>query len=313
MAGMFIWQRMIAPSVFWRNFLRVKLISLSLHTIGGRNPFKMLKAALTLGAGYRQSRAVIDNIKPAAAVGFGGYPTLPPMMAAASAKIPVLLHEQNAVMGRANRLLAKKASAIAMGFGTGARDDKIIVLGNPVRAEVLHAAKTPYDQRKLSDPFNLLVFGGSQGARFFSEIMPTALRLMKPAQLKLMNIVQQARPEDEVALKSEFSDLGITSEVSHFFSPMATRIADAHMVIGRGGASTVSECAIIGRPSILVPLPGSLDNDQAANAAGLEKAGGCKVIAQVNLTAERLAQEIQSAIDQPKDLANDGAKSQKDG
>ena len=282
-------------------------------TIGGRNPFKMLKAALTLGGGYRQSRAMIDNINPAAAVGFGGYPTLPPMMAAASAKIPVLLHEQNAVMGRANRLLAKKASAIAMGFGTGAQDDKIIVLGNPVRAEVLSAAKTLYDQRKISGPFNLLVFGGSQGARFFSEIMPAALRLLKPAQLKLLNIVQQARPEDEAALKSKFSELGITSEVSHFFSPMATRIANAHMVIGRGGASTVSECAIIGRPSILVPLPGSLDNDQAANAAGLEKAGGCKVIAQVKLTAERLAQELQAAIEQPKDLAMMAQKAKKTG
>ena len=118
----------------------------------------------------------------------------------------------------------------------------------------------------------------------------------------LLNVIQQARPEDEAALKVEFSELGIASEVSHFFSPMADRIANAHLVIGRGGASTVSECAIIGRPSILVPLPGSLDNDQAANAAGLEKAGGCKVVAQVNLTAERWHKKYNQRLGNQKTL-----------
>ncbi|MCF6321604.1 MAG: undecaprenyldiphospho-muramoylpentapeptide beta-N-acetylglucosaminyltransferase [Rhizobiaceae bacterium] len=284
-------------------------------TIGGRNPFKMIKAAFTLGAGYRQSRALVEKLKPAAAIGFGGYPTVPPIIAASAGGALILLHEQNAVMGRANRLLAKKARAIAMGFGTGKgeQDSKVVILGNPVREEVLEAAKSAYKIRKPKDQFNVLIFGGSQGARYFSEVMPEALKLLDNTLVKQLNIVQQAREEDEQALKAAFNSIGVKSEVSQFFSPMAQRIANAHLVIGRGGASTISECAVIGRPSILVPYPLALDHDQAMNAAELEKAGGCKVIKQIELTPQRLADELKSAIEKPQELLQMATNAKKTG
>jgi len=284
-------------------------------TIGGRNPFKMIKAAFTLGAGYRQSRTLMEKLQPEAAIGFGGYPTVPPIIAASAASAKILLHEQNAVMGRANRLLARKAKAIAMGFGSGrgADDGKVVILGNPVRKEVLEAAKIKYAIRKTCAPFNLLIFGGSQGARFFSEVMPKALQLLDSSVLALLNIVQQARPEDEAALKKNFEQLAVKYEVSPFFSPMVQRIAQSHLVIGRGGASTISECAIIGRPSILVPYPLALDHDQAMNAAEMEKAGGCKVIEQKELTPQRLADELKFAIEYPDKLAQMAQNAKKTG
>lgn len=284
-------------------------------TIGGRNPFKMLKALYVLGSGYRQSRALIAKLQPSAVIGFGGYPTLPPVMAASSANLPILLHEQNAVMGRANRLLAKKAIAVVMGFATGRGEQnlKVKVLGNPVREQVLEASTRQYRQRDKHDQFNLLVFGGSQGAQYFSEVFPKAIGLLNEASRGRINLVQQARGEDEKLLGETLNKLGVTHEVAQFFSPMATRIACADYVVSRAGASTVSELAVIGRPSLLVPYPFALDHDQAMNAAEMEKAGGCKVVKQSELTPERLAEELQFAIENPEALSQMALAAKKTG
>jgi UDP-N-acetylglucosamine--N-acetylmuramyl-(pentapeptide) pyrophosphoryl-undecaprenol N-acetylglucosamine transferase len=284
-------------------------------TISGRNPLKMLKALFVLGGGYRQSRALIEALKPEAVIGFGGYPTLPPIMAASTARVPILLHEQNAVMGRANRLLAKKAIAIVMGFAAGnaSENQKVKVLGNPVRAEVLAAAEKDYVKRKKGSKFNLLVFGGSQGAQYFSKVLPQALALMDKAPRDNISLVQQAREEDEAELVEELVKLNIEHNVAQFFSPMATQIAKADFVISRAGASTVSELAVIGRPSLLVPYPFALDHDQAMNAAELEKSGGCKVVTQSQLTPQRLAEELQFAIDNPAELEKQAKAAKKTG
>ncbi len=270
-------------------------------TLGGKNPVNIVKSALSLGAGYWQSKALLKKLRPVCVIGFGGYPTVPPVMAASAVRLPVLLHEQNAVMGRANRFLSKKARLVVMGFGVGSKsgDNNSLVLGNPVRLEVQEAARKSYHRRKVTDRFNLLVFGGSQGAQYFSKVVPEAIGLLDQQSTSKLNLVQQARAEDELELRENLEALKIKAKVAQFFSPMAKYIAEADFVISRAGASTVSELAVIGRPSILVPYPFALDHDQAMNAAEMEKTGGCKVISQAELSAQRLADELHIAINQP--------------
>ncbi|MHB2264318.1 undecaprenyldiphospho-muramoylpentapeptide beta-N-acetylglucosaminyltransferase [Aliihoeflea sp. PC F10.4] len=258
-------------------------------TIASKNPIALARTFFALWKGVRQASKIIETIRPKVVIGFGGYPTLPPLYAATRRSVPTMLHEQNAVMGRANKALAGKAKAIAGGFLEPGGDKRIVVTGNPVRPSVIHASSTPYDVSAGSDPFRLLVFGGSQGAQFFSQAIPDAIRLM-PAELRArLKVTQQARPDDELAVKAAYAELGIEAEVSPFFKDMAHRIASAQLVISRSGASTVSELAVIGRPSILVPYPHALDHDQAANAAALAAAGGAMVEPQSELSAERLA------------------------
>lgn len=264
-------------------------------TIGSKNPVALARAFWTIWKGAREAGRVIAEIGPRAVVGFGGYPTLPPVWAATRRGVPTLIHEQNAVMGRANKALAPRVTAIAGGFlpeGEGAYAEKTVATGNPVRPAVIEAAKAEYAQSGPGEPFNLLVFGGSQGAQFFSQAIPAAIALL-PQELRARLVVtQQARPEDEAAVKAAYGELGIAAEISPFFTDMARRIAAAHLVVSRSGASTVSEIAAIGRPAILVPYPHALDHDQAANAAALARAGGAEVCVQSSLSPEVLASKI---------------------
>ncbi len=274
-------------------------------TFGSRNPVALLKSFWTIWRGVRQASEVIRRIKPEVVVGFGGYPTLPPLFAAGRRKVPTIVHEQNAVMGRANKALAARAAAIAGGFLSD-RDprfgEKIVVTGNPVRPAVLEAAKTPYQPSRDGQPFRLLVFGGSQGAQFFSDAIPTAIAALPEGQRARLHVTQQARADDVGRVKQAYADLGMRVEVLPFFSDMAARIAAAHLVISRSGASTVSEIAVIGRPALLVPYPYALDHDQAANAAALAAAGGAEVHPQPSLSTERLAELLGSALDDPDRL-----------
>jgi UDP-N-acetylglucosamine--N-acetylmuramyl-(pentapeptide) pyrophosphoryl-undecaprenol N-acetylglucosamine transferase len=209
-------------------------------TFGDKNPIALARSFWRIWQGVRQASALIAKIKPAAVVGFGGYPTLPPLYAATRRSIPTLIHEQNAVMGRANKALAKRVTAIAGGFlpeGQGADWAKTVVTGNPVRPAVLEASRTIYRPSGKREPFRLLVFGGSQGALFFSEAMPAAVAAL-PEQLRgRLHITQQARPEDQGAVIDAYNQLNIPAEVSPFFGDMAQRIASAHLVICRSGAS----------------------------------------------------------------------------
>ena len=275
-------------------------------TFASRNPFSVGRAMLTLWKGTRLARALFGRLKPKAVIGFSGYPTVPPLLAASGMGIPTLIHEQNAVMGRANRLLAGKVKAIAGGFlpeGQGQYADKTVVTGNPVRPDVIIAAEQAYVHCTGDDPFHLVVFGGSQGAQFFSGAIPSAVCLLDEPLRRRLKLTQQARPEDMDQVKSCYGKLALDAEVSPFFSDMPQRIAGAHQVICRSGASTVSELAVIGRPSILVPYPYALDHDQAANAAALMAEGGAEVIVQSALSPERLAALITSAMTEPDRLA----------
>ncbi|MCC5779351.1 undecaprenyldiphospho-muramoylpentapeptide beta-N-acetylglucosaminyltransferase [Nitratireductor sp. B36] len=275
-------------------------------TFGSKNPIALLKAGWTIWRGVKQASALMQRLKPAAVVGFGGYPTLPPLWAATRRGIPALIHEQNAVMGRANKALASRVEAIAGGFlaDEGPFADKIFMTGNPVRPAVIEAAGEAYRAADSQAAFRLLVFGGSQGAQFFSDAIPPAIAKLAPKQIKRLRVTQQARPEDEAEVRAAYDKLGVPAEVSTFFNDMARRIAESHLVISRSGASTVSEIAAIGRPAFLVPYPHALDHDQAANAAALERAGGAELHPQATLSPERLAELIGGAMEQPQRLAD---------
>jgi UDP-N-acetylglucosamine--N-acetylmuramyl-(pentapeptide) pyrophosphoryl-undecaprenol N-acetylglucosamine transferase len=275
-------------------------------TFASKNPIAMAKALLRLWKGLRAARRLMTRLKPLAVVGFGGYPTVPPLLASTGLGIPSMVHEQNAVMGRANKALAARVAAIAGGFlpeGEGPHAAKIVTTGNPVRPAVLAAAQKPYLPSVGNDPFRLVVFGGSQGAKFFSGAIPTALALLPEDLRARIVLTQQARPEDRSQVDQCMGKLRMTADVSPFFGDMAERIGAAHLVISRSGASTVSEMSVIGRPSILVPYPYALDHDQAANAAALVKAGGAEVVPQSELSPEKLSGLIADAMREPERMA----------
>ncbi|MBN9437269.1 undecaprenyldiphospho-muramoylpentapeptide beta-N-acetylglucosaminyltransferase [Bosea sp. (in: a-proteobacteria)] len=273
-------------------------------TPSGRSPLKMLQAALVLAKGAFAARRAIKALQPALVVGFGGYPTVPPVFAAALMGVPTLVHEQNAVAGRANRFLAGRVKVIATGFAevgglSAAQAAKCRLVGNPVRPAVLQAA-SPYPS--LDGRVNLLVFGGSQGARVMADIVPPAIQLLSPEERARISVVQQARAEDGERVRGIYAGLGVKAEIAPFFKDLPARMAASHLVIARSGASTIAELSVIGRPALLVPLPGSLDQDQAANAAVLEKAGGAIRIMQPDFTPRRLAGEFSGLLADPSRL-----------
>ena len=265
------------------------------ETLRARNPVALAKTSLLLGLGLVQARSLIGRLRPAAVIGFGGYPTVPPLLAAAWRGIPSLIHEANAVLGRANRFLAPRVDAVATGFPGVMRDDadleaKTTVTGNPVRSAVVAVADTPYPESR--DPLRLLIFGGSQGARIMADVVPAAIGLLDEDLRGRLAIVQQAREEDLTRVRTAYANLAVAAETATFFSDLPARMAASHLIVARSGASTVAELAAIGRPAILVPLPHSLDQDQFANAGVLENAGGAVRLVQDELTPRRLAAEI---------------------
>lgn len=285
-------------------------------TIGSKNPVKVVSSLWTLWKGLRAARRLMARLRPAAVIGFGGYPTLPPLLAATGMGIPSMIHEQNAVMGRANKALASRVKAIAGGFlpdSDGPYADKTVTTGNPVRPAVLAAAEVAYHPSVTDGEFRLVVFGGSQGAQFFSKAVPQAVCRLGEHKRTRLRITQQARPEDREGVEAIYAKLAVPAEVSPFFGDMAERLANAHLVICRSGASTVSELSVIGRPSVLVPYPYALDHDQAANAAALAARGGAKVIAQSELSPEKLSMIIGEAMKQPERMAEMAANAQKTG
>ncbi len=250
----------------------------------------------------------LRGIRPRAVVGFGGYPTVPPLVAASILRLPTILHEQNAVMGRANKFLSSRVSLIATGFPdlkgvNAATRTKIRQTGNPVRPAVLAAAGAPY-MAPVDGPLKLLVTGGSQGARVMSDVVPAALALLSPEERARIRLTQQARGEDKERVAAACAGMSFEAEIAEFFSDLPQRMAEAHLVVGRAGASTVSELAVIGRPAILVPFPHALDQDQAANAALLAAAGAAIVLPQTEFTPARLAGILREALAAPAKLAD---------
>jgi UDP-N-acetylglucosamine--N-acetylmuramyl-(pentapeptide) pyrophosphoryl-undecaprenol N-acetylglucosamine transferase len=261
------------------------------------------RASVTLGVGLAAAALKLNSIRPRAVVGFGGYPTVPPLLAAWLVRIPSVLHEQNAVMGRANRFLSPRVSLVACGFPDlkGVDPAKSRVTGNPVRPSVIAAAAIPYPE-PIGQRLNVLVTGGSQGARVMADVVPAAIALLNPHERQLIRLTQQARGEDSERVAGACARMDFPVEISEFFADLPGRIAAAHLVIGRAGASTVSELAVIGRASVLVPFPHALDQDQAANAAALAKSGGAIVAPQNEFTPERLAAILRDALAGPAKL-----------
>jgi len=247
-----------------------------------------------LWSGYKKARDIFLREQPLVVVGFGGYPSLPPLIAAKGAKVPSIIHEQNAVMGRANRLVSRSVSKIASSFPTIVNlkyevAEKVVMTGNPVRDVVLKQAGRPYAAPSPRQQFQVLVFGGSQGARFFSEMMPKIIKELPIAILKKLVLVQQCRPEDIDEVNQMYDGLGFKFELQSFFADMPERIAKAHLVIGRSGASTIAELGVIGRPAVLVPLPHALDNDQLKNAESFVASGAGWVMEQDKIDASEFA------------------------
>ena len=299
-------------NAFAGSFPADEIVEIPSATPSGRSIPQMAKAALMLGQGTLKAASAIRRLKPAAVVGFGGYPTVPPVIAASLLKVPTVIHEANGVMGRANRLLARRATVIATGFagikGIPANiSGKIVHTGNPIRPAVLEAAKQPYVGLEQGGKLRLLVVGGSQGERVMSDVVPPAIELLPPELRSRIVVCQQARGEDLDRVRDHYGRLGVEFEAEPFFKDLPQRLAQAHLVVSRSGASTVAELAVIGRPSILVPLPGALDQDQAANAKTLGDLGAAIVCPQADFTPERLAGEIRSFFQQPDRLTQAAA------
>jgi UDP-N-acetylglucosamine--N-acetylmuramyl-(pentapeptide) pyrophosphoryl-undecaprenol N-acetylglucosamine transferase len=300
------------------NFPARKIRVVPSDTVRGGNPFRFLWTLIVLGAGILKAIFLMLRFRPDAVVGFGGYPTFPPLIAAWLTGVPRIVHEQNAVMGRANRALASRATAIATGYPNifTNRPDlaaKATHTGNPVRAAVRTAASTPYETPQGASAIKLLVFGGSQGARIMSEIVPGAIELCTPAWRARFQVVQQCREEDVAEVKAVYARLGLRAEIATFFKDLPSRMAACQLVIARSGASTVAELAALGRPAILVPLPYALDNDQLANAMALAAAGGAMLIRQDEFTSERLARELTQLFADPDTLSGMAAAARRTG
>jgi UDP-N-acetylglucosamine--N-acetylmuramyl-(pentapeptide) pyrophosphoryl-undecaprenol N-acetylglucosamine transferase len=281
-------------------------------TLRARNPFALIRTAATLGTGLAQSFALIGRLKPAAIIGFGGYPTIPPVLAAAWRGLPALIHDANAVIGRANRLLAPRVTAIATTFPEVLRSApqwaaKATLTGNPVRPAVVAAAAAPFPAP--GDRLQVLIFGGSQGARILADVVPAAIGLLELGLRARLAIVQQAREEDLNRVRAAYRDLAIAADVAAFWADLPARMAASHLIVARSGASTVAELSAIGRPAILVPLPHALDQDQFANAGVLHDAGGAIRLMQEDFTPQRLAAAIAALAAAPERLTAMAARS----
>jgi UDP-N-acetylglucosamine--N-acetylmuramyl-(pentapeptide) pyrophosphoryl-undecaprenol N-acetylglucosamine transferase len=278
------------------------------ETARGRNPFQLAYAGLMLAVGTLSAYRLIKRLKPVAVVGFGGYPTLPPLVAARLAGVPGIIHDANAVLGRANRFLAGHVRAIASSLpGVLDRDPalaaKTTTVGTPMRPAVLAAAAVKYAAPEPHGPLRLLVVGGSQGARIMADIVPGAIERLEPALWGRLILTQQVREEDMSRVRAVYDRLKIRAELAPFFTDLPARLAANHLVVSRSGAGTVAELAAIGRPSILVPLPGSIDQDQFANAGVLAAVDGAIRIPQSEFSADRLAAETSALAAEPARLA----------
>lgn len=274
----------------------------------GKNPLHWAKGIGAILEGRRMALRLFDSFQPSAVVGFGGYPAFPALWAATSAKIPSVIHEQNAVLGRVNRFLASRVDAIATSYSQVDRladklTGKVHLVGNPVRAEVLALRDQPFPPFSEDGLLRVLVTGGSQGASVLSEVVPDGLAMLPPALRSRLQVTQQCRPEDIEAVRARYAGHDIPAELGTYFENMAERLADAHLFIGRAGASTVAELTAVGRPAILVPLPIATDDHQAANTRDIARAGGARMIRQDRFTAAELAKQIQAIAMNPETLA----------
>ena len=293
----------------------VEIKTIKTGTTVGSLPKKFL-GILSLALGIIQARFLLAKLKPNCVVGFGGYPSFPTIFSASSLAIPTIIHEQNSVLGRANRLLAGKVNVIATSFvGTRliAKKDhkKIMLIGNPVRASIQEVAKIPYQQIAPDGVINILVTGGSQGASIFSEVVPQAVALLQSDIQSRLHIIQQCRQADVEKTRTLYDNIKVNAEIAAFFTDIPEKLARSHLVIARAGASTIFELAIAGRPAILVPLPTSMDNHQYHNATAFADVGGGWLISQDDFTAQSLAKQLEELINTPDILKKSAENARK--
>ncbi|HWI27338.1 MAG TPA: undecaprenyldiphospho-muramoylpentapeptide beta-N-acetylglucosaminyltransferase [Stellaceae bacterium] len=293
-----------------------KLPGVELHRIRagrfGAGLMSKVVGVAELALGTLEAGRLLRMLSPAAVVGFGGYPSVPTMLAAARLGLPTAIHEQNAILGRANRLLAPRVKRIATSFAElgGVRDfdrTRLMLTGNPVRPAIAALRGTPYRMPGDDTGFDILVLGGSQGARVLSEVVPAAFALLPEPLRRRLRITQQARPEDIEAVRVAHRASGTAAELAPFFNDVPERLVRAHLVISRAGASTMAELTMVGRPAILVPYLHAADDHQTANARALEQVGGAWVIPQAAFTAEGLAEMLRGLIAEPERLARAAA------
>lgn len=272
------------------------------------HPLRAIPAALKIWRGVGEANKRFRETRPSLVAGFGGYPSFPALMAARGQHIPILIHEQNSVLGRVNRAMARHAAAIACGFERldrlppQARDRKHVT-GNPVRPPILAARARAYPDAPAGGRLNLLVIGGSQGARLFGEVIPEAIAML-PAELRRrLDVVQQAREEQVNQVRAAYAAIGANAEIAPFFSNMGERLGAAHLVIARAGASSVSELQVAGRPAILVPFAAAADDHQTANAEGLTAVGAADVIHEAAFDPPALAALLQQWLGDTHGLA----------
>lgn len=276
-------------------------------------PVGWIKAALAIRKGRSAAMELIRDFNPSAVVGFGGYPSLPSLLAARSLNVPTVIHEQNAILGRVNRLMATRVGAIAtaykhMGRIPARARDRVHLVGNPVREDIIALRNDGYPPLDADGIFRLLVIGGSLGATVLSEVVPAAVAMLPPALLSRLQVVQQCREDDLAAVRTRYADLGVAAECARYINDIPDRLRWAHLVIARAGASTVAELACAGRPAIFVPYPAAMDNHQAYNVRDMVEAGGARSIAQPNFTAPELAKQIQKMALEPGALENAAAR-----
>ena len=269
--------------------------------------FGKLKGVAMVSVGVLQAIRHLRQLQPGVVVGFGGYPAFPTMVAAMLLGIPTIIHEQNAVLGRANRKLLNKVTAVATSFKQTYMIDeknqsKVTVTGNPVRASVRALAHLPYRDIAQDGTINILVIGGSQGASIFSQIVPAAIASLPAALRERIRIDQQCRASDLEVTKEVYHQLGVSANLASFFSDISTLLASAHLVITRAGASSLTELAVAGRPAILVPLPTAMDNHQTINANAFEDAGAGWVMTQDGFTAAALSARIETFMNVPQTM-----------
>lgn len=275
----------------------------------GGGPIGWLKAFNAVIRGRAKAINIYRQHRPDAVVGFGGYPAFPALLAANALNIPTLLHEQNAVLGRVNRLLAGSAAAIGTAYDEVDRlkprhRGKSVVIGNPVRDDIARLGEMPFPPFDEVGPFKILVTGGSQGASVLGQVVPEGLALLGPSLRHRLQVVQQCRPDDIERVRARYAELGIPAELLTYIEDMGTKLADAHLVIGRAGASTIAELTAAGRPAILIPFAAATDDHQTANAREMTNAGGARTIRQSAFTPEILARQIEAMASDPVALDN---------
>ena len=286
--------------------------------VAGKKLISMLLSGSELAIGFLQARTLLRKLAPHMVIGFGGYASVPTMLAAVFGGFAAAIHEQNAVLGRANRMLASRVEKIATCFDVvvgvpEGMNAKVVRTGMPVRPSVIACRETPYPELNDDSPLHLLVFGGSQGARVLSDVVPDAVSRLGGHLKQRLRITQQCRPEDLDRVFDAYANAGVAAELETFFADLPKRIGTSHLVIGRSGASTVAELTTIGRPAILIPYPNATDDHQSGNAHAIDEVGGGWLINESAFSADALAKRLDSLFGLPAVLQRSAANSRASG